>query len=69
MINESYTRELYNTHQKHTTFGGIICQSDFDTRHCNGDTVKRILSAWAFDKQCAKNAEQRDKTRNKKKKK
>lgn len=45
----------------HTTFGGIICLSDFDTNHrgknnSNGSSIaKRIISDWKFDRQCKTN--------------
>lgn len=45
----------------HTTFGGIICSSDFNTDYrgkdnTNGSPIaKRIASDEKFDQQCRKN--------------
>lgn len=39
----------------HTTFGGFIYPSDFDTNHTSGTIAKRIESDKRFDKQCRKN--------------
>jgi len=45
----------------HTTFGGVICLSDFETNHrgsrtANGSPIaRRIIADWSFDDQCRKN--------------
>lgn len=47
----------------HTTFGGIILPSDFNTDHRGKDTpngssvAKRIFMDWNFDKKCKGNRE------------
>lgn len=47
----------------HTTFGGIIYPSDFNTDYrgkdnTNGSFIaQRIISDWKFDKQCKTNRE------------
>ncbi len=49
----------------HTTFGGIIRPSDYNTdcggkRNTDGSVIaRRILSDQRFDEQCRKNAENR----------
>lgn len=49
----------------HTTYGGHICQSDFDTEYCrkqdtNGSKVAaKIISDWRFDESCKKRNETR----------
>ncbi len=54
----------------HTTFGGLIILSDFETNyrsnnHQNGSSIaQRIVSDLKFDEQCRKNIENRE--RNKK---
>lgn len=57
------TRNYYTTknHKRnHTTFGGIICESDFNTEFRkdnskNGSSIaSRIISDWKFDEQCKK---------------
>ena len=53
-------KEFYRTGNykpDHTTFGGIICQSDFNTYYSgsstNGSSVAaRIVSDWRFDESC-----------------
>ncbi len=63
-----YTTENYNV--DHSTFGGIIYQSDFETNYRGKDNNKgssiasRIASDLRFDQQCKKNIENRE--RNKK---
>lgn len=53
----------------HTTFGGIIYLSDFETdykgkNNANGSTIaKRIISDKKFDKQCRKNREETERMR------
>ena len=41
----------------HTKFGGIICPSDFDTNHTNGNIAVRIENDRKFDERCRKNIE------------
>ena len=49
----------------HSTFGGEIFPSDFNTdyrgkNNTNGSTIAlRIASDWIFDKKCQKNIEER----------
>lgn len=48
----------------HTTFGGEIFPSDFNTHrgkdNTNGSTIaSRIASDWIFDNRCQKNIEER----------
>ena len=38
----------------HSTFGGIIYPSDFDTSYTNGNIAQRIENDNRFDKQCRK---------------
>ena len=67
------TETFYRTgthNNNHTTFGGIINQSDFNTDYRGKDNVNgssiaiRIVSDWRFDKKCKENLEARE--RNKK---
>ncbi len=68
MTENFYTTRKFNV--DHSTFGGIIYLSDFETYHRgkdnnNGSTIaSRISSDWKFDEQCRKNIENRE--RNKK---
>lgn len=41
----------------HTTFGGIVYSSDFDTSYANGTIAERIARDAKFDQQCRKNKE------------
>lgn len=52
-----YTSSNYTDH---STFGGLIYESDFNTEYCNGNIASRILSDWRFDEQCRKNMESND---------
>ena len=56
-------KEFYRTGNykvDHTTFGGLICQSDFNTDYrrntnANGSVVaSKIASDWRFDESCKK---------------
>ena len=55
-------KEFYRTGNykvDHTTFGGLICQSDFNTDYSgnstNGSSVAaKIASDWRFDESCKK---------------
>ena len=52
----------------HSTFGGIICASDFCTDYEGTRNIaNRIASDWKFDECCKKNALNRDRTMNYKK--
>ena len=59
MTETFYKTEIYRV--DHSTFGGVICPSDFNTDYrgkpnTNGSTVaKRIASDKKFDMQCRKN--------------
>ena len=56
MPNEFYRTGNYKV--DHTTFGGLICQSDFNTDYsgntnANGSVVAaKIASDWRFDESC-----------------
>ena len=39
----------------HSTFGGIIYPSDFNTNHASGTIADRIARDYLFDRQCRKN--------------
>lgn len=41
----------------HSTFGGIVYSSDFDTSYANGTIAERIARDAKFDQQCRKNKE------------
>ena len=63
MPKEFYRTGNYNV--DHTTFGGLIYASDFNTDYSgnantNGSTIaSRIISDWRFDESCKKNDETR----------
>lgn len=65
-------RNYYTTssnYSDHSTFGGEIYFSDFNTEYRDNDQkessiAKRIMSDWNFDQQCKKNAENRDRQKN-----
>ncbi len=67
-MTDFYRTENYSI--DHSTFGGIIYQSDFETYYRgkdnnNGSSIaQRIVSDLKFDEQCRKNIENRE--RNKK---
>ena len=44
-----------NYKESHTTYGGIICFSDFNTNYTNGNIAARIANDKKFDEQCKKN--------------
>ena len=57
MPNEFYRTGNYKV--DHTTFGGLICQSDFNTDYSgnstNGSSIAaKIASDWRFDESCKK---------------
>ena len=61
--NRTYTTRINNV--DHRTFGGIIEESDFVTdfvgNSCQSSSIaSRIARDWAFDHQCIKDAENRD---------
>ena len=69
------TRNYYTTTRNyvdHSTFGGLIYFSDFNTNY-SGDPqkespiAKRIASDWKFDMQCKQNALNRDRNKDDKK--
>lgn len=39
----------------HSTFGGVICPSDFDRKTTLSEIASRIISDQKFDKYCRKN--------------
>lgn len=53
----------YKTNERqiqHASFGGTIYFSDFNTDHANGTIAQRIAQDWAFDMQCKRNMELRN---------
>lgn len=56
-----YTSSNY---ANHTRFGGTISNYSFDGHSTMSDIASQIVSDWKFDKQCRKNAEDRDKVKN-----
>ncbi len=62
-MTEIYTTRKFNA--DHTTFGGIIYQSDFETNYRGKDNnngfsiAQRIINDLKFDEQCRKNIENR----------
>lgn len=68
MTNTYCTTEAF--HVDHSTFGGVIYPSDFETdyrekHNFHGSHIaSRIMSDMRFDKQCKKNIEIREKTKN-----
>ena len=61
--NKTYVTKINNV--DHRTFGGIIEESDFITdfvgNSCQSSSIaSRITRDWAFDRQCIKDAENRD---------
>lgn len=51
----------------HSTFGGIVYESDFNGYNSASSIASRIESDWAFDRSCRKNIKQKEfiKARNK----
>lgn len=47
--------------EDHSTFGGIIYPSDFDTNYSSGTIAQRIVSDKNFDEQCRRNIISRNK--------
>ena len=61
--NRTYTTRINNVDYR--TFGGIIEESDFVTDFSrkpqkSSSIATRIMRDWAFDRQCIKDAENRD---------
>ena len=61
--NKTYTTRINNV--DHRTFGGIIEESDFvtdvvDKLYQSSYIASRIMRDWVFDRQCIKDAENRD---------
>ena len=61
--NRTYTTRINNV--DHRTFGGIIEESDFVTDFSgkprkSSSITNRITRDWSFDRQCIKDAENRD---------
>lgn len=48
-----YKRKKYKTN--HTTFGGVLYPSDFDTTNPRGNIAERIARDIRFDEQCKRN--------------
>ncbi|MDE5804588.1 MAG: hypothetical protein K2I22_16910 [Lachnospiraceae bacterium] len=44
-----------NGRTNHTTFGGVLYSSDFDTSNPRGNIAERIARDTRFDEQCKKN--------------
>lgn len=68
--NKTYTTKINNV--DHRTFGGIIEESDFVTDFSgkskqSSSIAERIMRDWAFDRQCIKDAENRDRNKEYKK--
>lgn len=67
MTENFYTTKNYSV--DHSTFGGIIYQSDFETdyrekNNNNGSSIaQRIISDLKFDEQCIKNIENRERNK------
>ena len=52
---ETYYR-TGNCKVDHSTFGGVILPSDYDTGHSGSkDMATRIVAAWKFDNWCKNN--------------
>lgn len=61
------TRNYYTTPSNctdHTTFGGKISNYSFNAHTTMSDIASQIISDWKFDKQCKRNAENRDEQKN-----
>lgn len=51
----------------HNTYGGCIYESDFNLEYTGTRNIaQRIISDWAFDKQCKENIKLREKKRSSK---
>lgn len=61
----SYSTAFKSSHilsrrECHGTFGGIICNSDFNTENPSGFIINRIISDLKFNERCKNNSENRD---------
>ena len=64
-MTENFDKTI-NIHTNHSSFGGIIYPSDFETEYYseNGRNIaSRIASDWNFEKQCLKNEIARERKR------
>lgn len=67
MTKNYYTPSNYASH---STFGGLICYSDFNTEYrkdaskSGSSIAKDIISDWKFDEDCRTNALNRDRQKN-----
>ena len=65
-MTRNYCTQTPSSYTDHTTFGGLICYSDFNTEYrkdaseSGSSIAKDILSDWKFDQKCKKNIEDRD---------
>lgn len=64
-MTETYYR-TGNCKVDHSTFGGLIYESDFETDYRGNDNdsswvANRIMSDWKFDECCIKNVKNRNK--------
>jgi hypothetical protein len=66
MTKEYYTISNHYRNYKtdHSTYGGKIYLSDFDTSHPSEHVVQNIVSGWAFDRACKQNIKNRDRNNN-----
>lgn len=51
----SFFYKRKNSKETHTTFGGVLYPSDFDTTNPRGNIAERIARDQRFDEQCKKN--------------
>ena len=64
-MTENFDKTI-NIHTNHSSFGGIIYPSDFETEYYseNGRNIaSRIASDWIFDEECRKNEIARERKR------
>ena len=67
-MTENFDKTI-NIHTNHSSFGGIIYPSDFETEYYseNGRNIaSRIASDWIFDEECRKNEIARERKRKEK---
>lgn len=67
MTKNFYVNIEKNYRTNGTTYGGIIKDSDYSTRHTPGNMASRIVSDSRFDKWCRENSIARDKNKRKRK--
>lgn len=63
MTNRNYYTP--SNYADHSTFGGLIYYSDFNTTYRGNDQhessiARRIMNDWKFDQDCERDAENRD---------